>query len=44
VPSDNKTTRNYLVTRVIVDALSKLRLHYPRAPREVLALKSELGG
>lgn len=44
VPSDNKTTRNYLVTRVIVDALSKLRLHYPPAPRSVLALKSELGG
>jgi len=44
VPSDNKTTRNYLVTRVITDALSKLRLHFPRAPREVLALKAQLGG
>jgi PPK2 family polyphosphate:nucleotide phosphotransferase len=44
VPSDNKTTRNYLVTRVITDALSRLRLRYPRAPREVLALKAQLGG
>lgn len=44
VPSDHKTTRNYLVTRVITQSLSKLDLRYPRAPREVLALKSELGG
>jgi PPK2 family polyphosphate:nucleotide phosphotransferase len=44
VPSDSKTTRNYLVTRVITDALVKLKLRYPRAPRDVLALKSQLGG
>jgi polyphosphate kinase 2 (PPK2 family) len=44
VPSDNKATRNYLVTRLITDALSKLRLRYPRAPRKVLALKAQLGG
>jgi PPK2 family polyphosphate:nucleotide phosphotransferase len=44
VPSDSNTTRNYLVTRVINHALSALELRYPRAPQEVLALKSELGG
>lgn len=42
VPSDNKAARNYLVTRTIVDKLTSLRLHYPPAPREVLALKSTI--
>jgi PPK2 family polyphosphate:nucleotide phosphotransferase len=42
VPSDNKTVRNFLVTRVINEALEKLDLRYPRAPHEVLALKGRL--
>lgn len=42
VPSDNRTTRNYLVTRLINDTLSRLKPEYPRASKEVLALKSQL--
>ncbi len=42
VPSDNTTTRNYLVTRVINEALQKMDLRYPRASKEVLALKAKL--
>jgi PPK2 family polyphosphate:nucleotide phosphotransferase len=38
VPSDKKAVRNYLVTSTITAALRKLRLRYPRAPREVLDL------
>ncbi|MGQ0650002.1 MAG: polyphosphate kinase 2 family protein [Gemmatimonadaceae bacterium] len=44
VPSDSKTMRNYLVTRVINEALEKMDLRYPRAAKEVLALKERLGG
>lgn len=42
VPSDNTTVRNYLVTRVINDTLQSMDLRYPRAAREVLALKERL--
>jgi PPK2 family polyphosphate:nucleotide phosphotransferase len=42
VPSNNKTARNYLVTRVITEALAGLNCEYPRASDEVLALKSRL--
>lgn len=42
VPSDSRTVRNYLVTRVINDTLAKLKPEYPRAAREVLALKAQL--
>lgn len=42
VPSDSRTVRNYLVTRIINDTLTRLRPQYPRAPREILALKSRL--
>jgi PPK2 family polyphosphate:nucleotide phosphotransferase len=42
VPSDNKTARNYLVTRVINRTLESLGCEYPKAPREVLALKTQL--
>ena len=42
VPSDNKTVRNYLVTRVINEALQKLDLRYPRAAPDVLALQKKL--
>ncbi len=42
VPSDNSTARNYLVIRVINETLKSLELEYPRAPREVLALKDTL--
>lgn len=44
VPSDNTAARNYLVTRVINQALEDMDLEYPRAPKEVLALRSRLGG
>ncbi len=44
VPSDNRTARNYLVTRVINDTLTRLKPEYPRAPREILALRTRLGG
>ena len=43
VPSDSKTVRNYLVTRVINDTLLGLDLQYPRASPDVLALKTKLG-
>jgi polyphosphate kinase 2 (PPK2 family) len=42
IPSDNKRARNYLVSRLIVDRLSSLRLHYPPAPPDVLALKETI--
>jgi len=42
VPSNNRTTRNYLVTRVINETLSALAPEYPRASKEVLALKARL--
>lgn len=42
VPSDNTTVRNYLVTRVINETLQHMGLRYPRAPREVLALRKTL--
>ncbi len=42
VPSDSRTARNYLITRVINEALSELKPEYPRASKEVLALKSRL--
>jgi PPK2 family polyphosphate:nucleotide phosphotransferase len=42
VPSDNKTARNYLVTRVINETLASLGCAYPRAPREILALAKTL--
>jgi PPK2 family polyphosphate:nucleotide phosphotransferase len=42
VPSDDKKVRNYLVTRTIVEKLSTLGLHYPRASKEVLALKNRI--
>jgi PPK2 family polyphosphate:nucleotide phosphotransferase len=42
VPADDKKARNYLITQTIVDKLSSLRLKYPRAPKEVLALKGTI--
>ena len=42
VPSDSKTARNYLVTRVINETLAGLRPEYPRASKEVMALKTQL--
>jgi PPK2 family polyphosphate:nucleotide phosphotransferase len=42
VPSNSRTTRNYLVTRVINETLTALAPEYPRASKEVLALKSTL--
>ncbi len=42
VPSNNKTVRNYLVTRVINDTLTRLAPEYPRASKETLALSSRL--
>lgn len=42
VPSDSRTARNYLVTRVINETLASLAPEYPRASKEILALKSRL--
>ena len=42
VPSDSKTVRNYLITRVMNETLRGLKLRYPRARREVLALKAKI--
>jgi PPK2 family polyphosphate:nucleotide phosphotransferase len=39
VPADSKTVRNYLITRTLNSALRRLKLSYPRAAKEVLALK-----
>jgi PPK2 family polyphosphate:nucleotide phosphotransferase len=39
VPADSKTVRNYLITRTLNGTLRELRMRYPRASREVLALK-----
>ena len=42
VPADSKTARNYLVTRTLNAKLRSLRLRYPRAGKEVLALKRSI--
>jgi len=42
VPADSKTARNYLITRTLNRTLQGLRLTYPRAAREVLALKRSI--
>ena len=42
VPADSKTVRNYLITRTLNSVLRELRLRYPRAKREVLALKGKI--
>lgn len=42
VPSDSKTVRNYLITRTLNACLTSLHLRYPRAGKEVLAMKREI--
>ncbi|MGQ0766647.1 MAG: PPK2 family polyphosphate kinase [Gemmatimonadota bacterium] len=42
VPADNKTARNYLVIRVINETIASLGCRYPRAGREILALRAKL--
>ena len=42
VPADSKMARNYLVTRTLNARLKELNLRYPRAAKEVLALKSKI--
>ena len=42
VPADSKTARNYLITRTLVKTLEGLRLSYPKARPEVLALKGSI--
>jgi PPK2 family polyphosphate:nucleotide phosphotransferase len=42
VPADSKTVRNYLITRTLNETLRKLRLRYPVAQPEVLALKKKI--
>jgi PPK2 family polyphosphate:nucleotide phosphotransferase len=42
VPADSKTVRNYLITRTLNRTLRGLRLRYPKASREVLALKRSI--
>ena len=42
VPADSKTARNYLITRTLNRTLRRLRSRYPKASRQVLALKSSI--
>lgn len=42
VPADSKTVRNYLITRTLNATLKALRPRYPRASREVLALRKTI--
>lgn len=42
VPADSKPVRNLLITQVLNSALRGLKLRYPKAPREVLALKGTI--
>jgi PPK2 family polyphosphate:nucleotide phosphotransferase len=42
VPADDKRARNYLVTKTIVEKLESLKLEFPPAPQEVLALKDTI--
>lgn len=42
VPADSKTARNYLITRTLNRTLRRLRSRYPKASRQVLALKSTI--
>jgi PPK2 family polyphosphate:nucleotide phosphotransferase len=42
VPADSKTVRNYLITRTLNSRLRELKLRYPRASQEVLALAKSI--
>jgi PPK2 family polyphosphate:nucleotide phosphotransferase len=42
VPADSKTVRNYLITRTLNETLDSLRLRYPKAETDVLALKGSI--
>ncbi|HZI26546.1 MAG TPA: PPK2 family polyphosphate kinase [Gemmatimonadaceae bacterium] len=42
VPADSKTVRNYLITRTLNETLRGLRLRYPEARPEVLALRKTI--
>ena len=42
VPADSKTVRNYLVIRIINQALQGLRLRFPKVGADVLALKGKI--
>ncbi|MEO7512394.1 MAG: PPK2 family polyphosphate kinase [Gemmatimonadaceae bacterium] len=42
VPADSNTTRNYLITRIINDAIASCKPKYPRAPDDILALAAGL--
>ena len=42
VPADSKQARNLLITRTLDAAMRRLNLRYPRASREVLALKGKI--
>lgn len=39
VPADDKKVRNWVVAQVLVDALERLRLQYPKVPDAALAVK-----
>ena len=42
VPADSKPVRNFLITQTMNSALRALRLRYPRASKDVLALKGKI--
>lgn len=39
VPADDKDTRNWLIAQTVAERLAAMRLRYPRASRDVLAMK-----
>lgn len=41
VPADSKTNRNLLISRLLLDALKNLDLHYPAVPAEYKSIKIE---
>jgi PPK2 family polyphosphate:nucleotide phosphotransferase len=42
VPSDHRTSRDFLITRIINEKLDSLGLRYPRADQKVLAMEAGL--
>ena len=44
VPADDKKARNYLIARIVVDALESLNLRYPKVDRAALKLRRKLRG
>jgi PPK2 family polyphosphate:nucleotide phosphotransferase len=39
IPADSKTNRNFLISRILLDTLQKLKLKYPAVPAEYAAIQ-----